>query len=219
MTNWRDSRGLLPLAVVLLVRLAVAGDSPPPSGIIRGELLETGGTAAGTLTVRDEQSRVIRCAYDHKTYVEIQKEPGTLGELRTGDRVEVLADRQAGSPACYVRSVRLLPEQSPPERRRLSRRGTASPGSQYLLDSIYPRGNLTFSGVVVRLNPERLVLRTRSADETIFLRNDTRYMESGVAVDSSELHVNRRVFIRAGRNLDQELEAFQVVWGDILKPE
>ena len=30
--------------------------------------------------------------------------------------------------------------------------------------------------------------------------------------------MNARVFVRAGRNLDDRIEAYQVMWGDILVP-
>jgi hypothetical protein len=79
---------------------------------------------------------------------------------------------------------------------------------------------MTFSGVVVRLLPEMLVLRTRSEPrQTIQLRRDTRYMSDGVRVDPADLKVNTHVFVRCGRNLDDEIEAYQVIWGGIVHPE
>ena len=32
------------------------------------------------------------------------------------------------------------------------------------------------------------------------------------------LKPNTRVFVRAGRNLDDDLEVYQVIWGEILEP-
>jgi hypothetical protein len=205
-----------------------SSDDTTPPGIVRGELLATEGTAiSGTLSIRDDESRVTRCSYDARTYIEIQKELATPGQLRTGDRLEVLTDRQPGAAGCYIRSIHVQSAPAPaaagagplsPNRAFALRRGPPPGGSVYVIDNIYPRGNLTYSGVVIRLNPERLVLHTRSADETIFLRGDTRYLASGLAVEAAQLRVNCRVFVRAGRNLDNELEAFQVVWGEILQP-
>lgn len=211
-------------ALLLLVfALCLLGGGPLTPGLIRGDLIATEGTAlAGTLSVRDDENRVTRCAYDAKTYVEIEKNLATAGQLRVGDRLEVLTDREPGSAACYIRSIHstISPAVPRPRRPRLDTSGQPlSAGSLYVIENIYPRGNLTFSGVVVQLNPERLVLHTRSAEETIFLRSDTRYVASGLPVQPGDLRVNRRVFIRAGRNLDNEIEAFQVVWGDILQPK
>jgi hypothetical protein len=88
------------------------------------------------------------------------------------------------------------------------------------LDYIYPRGNLLFSAVVIRLNPTVMVVRTRrDGEKVVLLRQDTRYMDSGLPVDRSNLMVNTRVSIRGGRNLDNDLEAYQVIWGEISGPK
>jgi hypothetical protein len=79
---------------------------------------------------------------------------------------------------------------------------------------------MTFSGMVVRLSPEMMVLRTRSEPrQTIQLRPDTRYVSDGVRADAADLKVNTHVFVRCGRNLDDEIEAYQVIWGGIVRPE
>jgi hypothetical protein len=91
--------------------------------------------------------------------------------------------------------------------------------SNTIIDQLYPRGNLTFSGVIIRMNPQMMVVRTRTEGEkTILLRQDTRYMDSGLPAEISMLAVNTRVSIRGGRNLDNELEAYQVIWGQIEGP-
>jgi hypothetical protein len=82
-----------------------------------------------------------------------------------------------------------------------------------------PAGNLTFSGVVFRLTGERMVLHTREGGErSLLLRKDTRYLENGELVEPADLKLNMRVFVRAGKDLYDQLEAYQVIWGDILKP-
>ena len=84
---------------------------------------------------------------------------------------------------------------------------------------LVPTGNLTFSGVVFRLNGERAVLHTReTGDQSILLRADTRYLHDGVTVEAKDLKPNTRVYIRAGKNLYDEVEAYQIVWGSILTP-
>jgi hypothetical protein len=55
------------------------------------------------------------------------------------------------------------------------------------VDPLFHRGDLTFAGVVERLNAERLVLHTRT---------------DGDPVDGAALRPNMRVFVLAGRNLD-----------------
>jgi len=41
----------------------------------------------------------------------------------------------------------------------------------------------------------------------------------GQPAEVGSLRANLVVFVRAGKNLDQEVEAYQVVWGEILQPE
>ena len=80
-------------------------------------------------------------------------------------------------------------------------------------------GNLTFSGVVFRLNSQHLVIHTRQAgDLSILLRKDTRYLADGQLVDAGSLKPNMRVFVRAGNDIYNDVEAYQVIWGTILTP-
>jgi hypothetical protein len=44
-------------------------------------------------------------------------------------------------------------------------------------------------------------------------------LDSGVAADFSKLETNIRVSVRAGMNLDDKLEVFQVIWGRIDGPK
>jgi hypothetical protein len=103
----------------------------------------------------------------------------------------------------------------PPSRRiRLYRRRDRLPA-----DELFPRGHLTFSGLVSQVNPERLVLRMRGQNETrILIRPDTRFLREGSQVAASALDVNTHVFVRAGKNLQGDIEAFQVIWGRIVNP-
>ena len=73
--------------------------------------------------------------------------------------------------------------------------------------------------MIAKLAADHLVLHTRQEGEkTILLRLDTSYLEGGTQVDAADLKPNTRVFVRAGKSLDDQIEAYQVVWGDILKP-
>jgi len=80
-------------------------------------------------------------------------------------------------------------------------------------------GNLTFAGVVSRLNSQRLILHTRAGEETILIRQDTLYVDNGGTVNAADLQPNMRVFVRAGKNLYEQVEAYQVIWGSILEPK
>lgn len=85
-------------------------------------------------------------------------------------------------------------------------------------DLWYPRGNLTFAGVVLRVTPETVTVRTRhNGVQTFVLRNDTFYLGDGLQLDLSNLKKNTCVFIRAGRNFEEDLEAYQIVWGSIVR--
>jgi hypothetical protein len=80
---------------------------------------------------------------------------------------------------------------------------------------------MTFSAVVLRVAPEVLTVRVRgdAQEKTVMLRPDTRFLAHGAPVTEAALRPNTKVFLRAGKNLDGQLEAFQVVWGDILQPQ
>jgi hypothetical protein len=85
-----------------------------------------------------------------------------------------------------------------------------------LSDLFQARGTLTFAGLVCQLNAERLVLRARAGGEkTIYLRPDTRYMKDGGVAAAGSLHLNTRVYVRGSQNLEGEIEAFQIIWGEL----
>ena len=74
--------------------------------------------------------------------------------------------------------------------------------------------------MVSRLSDARLVLRMRGGPvQTILLRQDTRYLADGGVVDAASLKLNMRVFVRAGKTIYDEVEAYQIVWGAILQPK
>ena len=82
-----------------------------------------------------------------------------------------------------------------------------------------PSGSVTYSGVVSKLDGQRVYLHTREAgDLSILLRKDTRFLEDGQIVDPERLKITMRVFVRAGKDLYHEIEAYQVIWGTILTP-
>jgi hypothetical protein len=181
-------------------------DEPVRPGIVRGRLQKISTTSI-TLTNADGQT--IQCGLDNKTYMERDGQRIFAGALQLNDPLEIIADRQASAGTCYARSVRIVA----PGTRLIVRPYRSS------LEYLYPRGNMTFSGVVRRVNANVMVLRTKDEPERlILLREDTRFLQSGFPVFRENLAVNTRVFIRGGRNIDNDLEAYQVIWGEIEGP-
>lgn len=205
------------LAAALFAAACAAGEAPPPPGLVRGDLIEwETARGAGELSVRTRTHQVYRFAFDDKTYFEREKERIGPDSLRKGDLIEIVSDTQPGSLLRYARTVHVIDRRLPT--RRPDARTRFRPWSS-ALDSIIPRGNLTISGIVSRMDGGSMVLRTRrDGEQVILLREDTRYVDNGVEVTASALSLNRRVFVRASRNFENNIEAYQVVWGEILAP-
>lgn len=208
---------LLPLlGFALTLAMTLSAQENAPIGIVRGDLVEwDGDKVQGDILIRTPPDRIYTCHVDASTYLERDGQRIAMAAVKTGDRLEIVADHKPGSQRCYARTVRVIEKATVtnPGYRVNMRRNT-------VIEQIYPRGNLTFSGVIIRMNPQLLVLRTRTEPEKpVLLRRDTLYMDSGLPGDLSTLVVNTRVSIRGGRNLDNELEAYQVIWGEIEGPK
>jgi len=201
---------LVPLAWVGLAQTSAV----PP--LVRGVLLERDTqSAAGEFSVRAADNQVYRYQFDRKTYVERDDHMIEVKRLEPGEKVEVVSDVVPGSALRYARTIHVLPEPQPPRVAAANRLRALS----FSPERSMPAGNLTFSGVVFRLTGERMVLHTREGGErSLLLRKDTRYLENGELVEPADLKLNMRVFVRAGKDLYDQLEAYQVIWGDILKP-
>jgi hypothetical protein len=192
--------------VVLSLAFLVNGqEQSAPRGVVRGTISKVG---EYTLHFRTPAGQQYFCEFDKHTYIERDGQRVFAGALKTDDSVEMITDVRGS--ACYTRTVRFIPS---------SRKLLTWKPYRSSVDHIFPRGNLTFAGVVRRFNPQMLVLRTRDdAEKIVLLRDDTRFLDSGNPVDYSRLSVNTRVFIRGGKNFENELEAYQVIWGEIPGP-
>jgi hypothetical protein len=202
--------------VLLLIPAALVAQQPPSAALVRGVLIERDTqTPTGEFSVRAPDDLVLRYRFDDKTYVERDQLLSSVPRLQPGDKVEVVSDEGPGSTLRYARTVHVL--ETPPPPRPLSQgrlRVYRTPAEHAV-----PIGTLTYSGVIFRLNPERMVLHIRgAADQTILLRQDTRYLDNGDTVERGDLQPNMRVFVRAGRTVFNEVEAYQIVWGQILMP-
>lgn len=197
--------------VGLLFPLLAAAQQP----VERGVLLEHDSqAAAGEFSLRTAGDRVFRFSFDRKTYVEREDKLTDMARLQPGERIEVVSDKVSDSVWRYARTVHVLAD-APPRRPPNPARPRPMPG---WAERAAPAGNLSFSGVVLRLGENRLVLRTRAGEQTLLLRPDTRYLENGEIVEAAALKPTMRVFVRAGQNIWEQVEAFQVIWGVILEP-
>jgi hypothetical protein len=188
-----------------------------PIGIVRGDLLAWSGTVArGELVFRNADARVFQCSFDERSYFERSNQRISVATLNRGDRVEVLADHKIGSGICYARIVQMVDA----EPFKTAARPRARPATYRSASDLFaPRGDMTFAGIILKVSPEELLLRTRAnGRRIILLRPDTRFLGEGQSLEFGSLLVNTRVFIRAGKNLDDQIEAYQVIWGDILEP-
>lgn len=204
-------------AVLFILAASLAAQQTAPLGVVEGTLLERDPTGSGELTVRLKDNHVYCFAFDTRTYVEKDSQRAAVADLRKGDTLEIVSDQGARPQQRYARIVKVMTSLpvTQPLRSRLRPRAAAG-----FWDDLFPRGDLTFAGVVARVSQDMLVLRTRAKGELrLLLRSDTRYVQDGVPVDVSVLSVNTRVFVRGGRNLDEDIEAYQVMWGEIFKPE
>ena len=180
----------------LLFMAALHAQQAMPVGILRGNLVTW---QNGSLSVRQADGAVYDCSYDNHTFFQRNRWPIQSTDLTGGEPVEVLSDRWPATRACYVRMLSVVYASPKSPRRR-------APATEVWV----PRGYLTYSGLVVRNEDAKITLRTRSGPRTLRLRPDTRYSEA------SQPLLNKHVFVRAGRNLEGVLEAYQVMWGEIL---
>ena len=193
-----------------------------PPALLRGVLLERDPqTDTGEFSVRDADNQVFRFLFDAKTYVERDQQSIDVSRLRQGERVEVVSDVVAASLLRYAVTIHVLPVPDLPQpvsQGHLSGRRVAAE-RLVVPDRPIPYGTVGIAGVVLRYSADHMVLHTReSGNQTILLRQDTRYLENGIVVGNDQLQPNLRIFVRVGRSLYNELEAYQVIWGSILQP-
>jgi hypothetical protein len=200
--------------VLFSLAWVAAGQSHENAALVRGVVLECDARPIGELSIRTSDNQVLRYQFDGKTYAERDQHLIEAARVAAGEQVEIVSDRTPGSLVRYARTIHVLQPTPPPR-----------PLSQGRVRAYNPKqdtvrtGNLTYSGVVYRLNAERVLIHTREAgDLAILLRKDTRYLEDGIVVDAGDLKPNMRVFVRAGKDLYDEVEAYQVIWGKILTP-
>lgn len=202
--------------IIVLAAAAAAAQENAPIGILRGDLVAWSGTPrAGLLTFRNADNRLLECGFDDKTWFERENEHIVISAMRNGDHLELVADHKPPSTRCYARTVQIL-DVTLPRRTASGKPGLRSHNSATELFA--PRGDMTFAGIVMGMNGNWLTLLTRDKGRhVLLLRPDTRYLGGGLPQERSSLAPQTLVFVRAGRNLDGDIEAYTIIWGDILE--
>lgn len=177
-----------------------------PVGINRGSLVSA---QSGLLSVRKADGRLYDCSWDGRTLFTRHDWPIHASDLNGGEPVEVLSDRSIGTRNCYARTLTVVDTVT---------RKAAPPRDHWM-----PQGYLTFAGQVLDDRGGQIVIKTRTGVRTLHLRPDTKYSGDGLRMtpgsNTPESLINKHVFIRGGRTLYGVLEAYQVVWGEILRTQ
>lgn len=196
------------LIATAIASAALAASADMPKGLFRGRMVSwEGSPAKGVLLARNNAGDVQGCGYDSLSYLELSHQRITVAKLEAGDPVEIITDHKPGSRDCYIRMLQVIPPAPPPSRvKPAAKRPVLNP----------PRGDRTISGVVIRHDGESVTIRTRDGEQTLLLRRDTRYLADGAQQDAAAMTVNTRVFVRAGPDLEGRIQAYQIMWGEIL---
>ncbi len=195
----------------LVLTLAASGAEDPTLGIVRGSFISYAGTmAAGVVTVKllKADQGNYSCKSDGRTYIERDRQRIYWRDVTEGDSLELVTDRTHRLAQCYVRMVHVIGPQ--PAKFPTGRADRAT-------ESFAPRGTLFYSGVVSKVEPDRLWIRTRTEGlKDMRLRPDTRYLANGDAVLRDRVVPGMRVYLRAGIGWDDDIEIYQVTWGEIM---
>ncbi len=215
------------LALCFLAAAISAAQAPPAPNagraLVYGVLIERDALpAGGQLAVRLATHEVLRFRFDAKTYVVRNDALIDVPRILPGQSVEVLSDAVPGSPLRYARDIHVLDDAS-------SAAPAVTPAPLPLVpvsrqpytafdDTFLYTGDLTFSGVVARITADRLILHTRAGEQALEVRRDTRFLDDGTVAAAADLKPNTRVFVKAGKGIYGQVEAYQIIWGDILAP-
>jgi hypothetical protein len=199
------------LASSTLAAQPIAAPEIAPIGIVRGVMIDCD---SARLTLRTADGHTYGFVIDSKTFIERDNFRISCSKLDKAEPLEIVSDRSTEPGLAYARLITVVNPET-----RLRRRALMAVDHEDPTLSIAPRGSLTFTGVVLRMDDDGMVLRTRvDGEKWIVVRRDTRFREDGLRVEPSSLHSSTRVFVRAGKNLDGEIEAYEIVWGEILTP-
>lgn len=171
-----------------------------------------GSDSQGSLVVHTPDQQSHRCLFTSKTYFERDQRRTSISRIEPGQTLEILSERTPEPPRCRALIVRVITPELVEKRTRARHYLTPT-------EAFAPRGNLVLTGIVVKADHSVLVLRTRQGERhTVQLRRDTRFLKDGLPASSDQLPLHQPLQIRAGKTYDNSIEAFSIVWGEILQP-
>ncbi|MFN7545653.1 MAG: hypothetical protein ACK5TN_22980 [Acidobacteriota bacterium] len=198
------------LKVVVLMWALTAGLWGQP-GIVEGRLVRV---KEGAVEVELGADQRKECAVDGRTYIDRERQRMELGDLRAGDLLELVTEKQGVGGRCFARMIHVVGQE-----KRFGGRGKVGVVKRST-ESFAPRGSLVLTGLVRSVDGVWLELRTRQEGTMrLRLRPDTAFVNEGQEVGREGLERQTAVSVRAGYDLSGELEVFQVSWGGIVQPQ
>ena len=182
-----------------------------PLGILEGRISALSGQK---IEVALEDGTMIDCVVDGRTYIDRDRQRLYPKDLKRGDLLELVTEREGVAGGCFARMIHVVGL-----KKRFGGRGKTGSVTRST-ESFAPRGSLTVTGVVRDLQPEALEIKTRQEGVMRFrVRPDTVFLRDGERVKAEDVDRTQPVFVRAGHDLNGELEVFQVSWGTIVQPQ
>lgn len=205
------------MRVVLLLLLGVGtvyGQDRGLAPLARGVWQEwVGSESNGSFLFKTLDEQAHRCAFTSKTYFEREHKRTWVSRIESGQQVEVLSERITDGLRCRALIVRVLTPKALESPRYKWRTWQAA------AEIVAPRGNVVLTGIVLEHDEYSMRLRTRDGKRhLITLRADTRYTSSGTASGRAELPSYQPIQVRVGKTYDNKMEAYSIVWGQILRP-
>ena len=180
-------------------------------------VLECDARAAGELSIRPPTTKPSATSSTARLKPETERKvnrgrggsrPGEGGGL--SDRLPELR--------CVMRAQSRDPPPPPrPQTLTLPRLQSRNPYITRSPEPALPAGKRTYLGGIAAGQRPCGAARAKS-DLSILLRKDTRYLKDGQLVEAGQLQPTMRVFVRAGKDVYEQVEAYQVIWGTILTP-
>ena len=203
-------------ALLFVVLLGTAsGQDRGLAPLARGVWQEwVGSETNGSFLFKTTDEKAYRCAFTSKTYFEREHKRTWVSRIESGQQVEVLSERLPEGVKCRALIVRVLTPQVLENPRYKWR------GWQSAAEIVAPRGNMVVSGIALEHDEHTLRLRARDGRKYLLtLRSDTRFTGSGMPADRAEIPAYTPLQVRISRTYDNRMEAFSVVWGEILRPQ